>query len=387
MSRGMHLTRLDLIHRLLMLQRAFTALFTRQLIFSLLVPGLIQIMGCASSDTEGQAPPLGLAPVLTVQTTGVEALFIGISPVDENTVWISGTQGTYARTTDGGATWQAAVVAGADSLEFRDVHAVDAATAYLLSIGSGEQSRIYKTTDAGLTWVLQFTNPEPAGFFDCMDFWDAEHGIAFSDSFDGAFFLITTEDGGATWNRVPPDRLPPASDGEGSFAARGTCLVAHGDSTAWVGTGAGASARILKTTDRGRSWTVVETPIVGGTSTSGIASLAFRDARHGAAFGGVIDKPDDYSDNVAVTSDGGQTWTLAGRPTLTGAVYGAAYVPGAPTPTLVVAGPKGIDYSADNGMTWTSLDTLSHWGVAFASPHAGWAIGPEGRVTRIRLFE
>jgi len=90
---------------------------------------------------------------------------------------------------------------------------------------------------------------------------------------------------------------------------------------------------------------------------------------------------------VAVTSDGGQTWTLAGRPTLSGAVYGAAYVPGAPTPTLVAAGPNGLDYSADNGMTWTSLDTLSHWSVAFASPHAGWAIGPEGRVTRIRLFE
>ena len=95
-------------------------MFTRQLIFSLLVLGLIETMGCASSETEQQAPPLGLASVLTVQTSGVEALFIGIHPVDENTVWISGTQGTYARTTDGGATWQAAVVAGAESLEFRD---------------------------------------------------------------------------------------------------------------------------------------------------------------------------------------------------------------------------------------------------------------------------
>ena len=363
------------------------ARFTRQLTFALLCLGLIEIVGNASSEIEQQAPPLRLDPVLTRQDSGVGVRFIGISPVDEDTVWISGTEGTYARTTDGGATWQAAVVAGADTLEFRDVHAVDAATAYLLSIGNGAESRIYKTTDAGLTWVLQFTKPEPAGFFDCMDFWDAEHGIAFSDSFDGAFFLITTDDGGATWTRVPPERLPPASDGEGSFAASGTCLVAHGDSTAWVGTGAGASARILKTTDRGLSWTAVETPIVGGTATSGIASLAFRDALHGAAFGGVIDRPDEFSDNVAVTTDGGQTWALAGRPTLAGAVYGAAYVPGASTPTLVATGPNGIDYSADNGMSWTSLDTLGHWSGAFASSHAGWAVGPEGRVTRIRLFE
>ena len=348
---------------------------------------LVLLAGCTASETEQDAPPLRLAPVLTPQTSGSEALFIGISPVDENTVWISGTQGTYARTTDGGATWQAATVPGADSLQFRDVHAVDAATAYLLSIGNGGQSRIYKTTDAGQSWTLQFTNPEPNGFFDCMDFWDADHGIAFSDSFDGAFFLITTDDGGATWNRVPPESLPPASDGEGSFAASGTCLVAHGDSTAWVGTGAGASARILKTTDRGRTWTAVETPIVGGTSTSGIASLAFRDALNGAAFGGVIDKPDEYSDNGAVTSDGGQTWTLAGRPQLSGAIYGSAYVPGAPTPTLVAVGPKGMDYSIDNGMTWTRLDTLNHWSVGFAGPHAGWAIGPDGRVTGIRLFD
>ena len=80
-----------------------------------------------------------------------------------------GTEGTYARTTDGGTTWHAGVVPDAGALQFRDVHAVDAETAYLLSIGDGEQSRIYKTTDAGLTWALQFKNPEPEGFFDCMD--------------------------------------------------------------------------------------------------------------------------------------------------------------------------------------------------------------------------
>ena len=347
---------------------------------------LTAMSGCAPSEIAKQTHPLRFDPVLTAQTSGVDVRFIGISPADENIVWISGTEGAYARTTDGGTTWHAGVVPGAEALQFRDVHAVDATTAYLLSIGEGEQSRIYKTTDAGSTWTLQFTNPEPEGFFDCMDFWDAEHGIAFSDSFDGAFFLITTEDGGATWERVPPDDLPPATEGEGSFAASGTCLVTHGEGAAWVGTGAGASARVLKTTDRGRSWTIAETPIVGGTPTAGIASLAFRDSDNGAALGGVIDEPDQFSDNVAVTGDGGRTWTLAGRPPFPGAVYGAAYVPDAPTPTLVATGPAGMAYSADNGMTWTRLDTRSHWSVVFASLRSGWAVGPEGRVTHIRLF-
>lgn len=355
---------------------------------SVLLIVLTGAMGCASDAPEAEAPPLQLAPALTTQTSGSEALFIGISPVDDHVVWISGTGGTFGRTLDGGATWQIAVVPGADSLQFRDVHAVDAETAYLLSIGNGGQSRIYKTTDAGQTWALQFTNPEPDGFFDCMDFWDADHGIVFSDSFDGAFFLVTTDDGGATWNRVPPDRLPSAHPGEGSFAASGNCVIARGDSTAWIGTGAseGTPARVLKTTNRGRSWTVVETPITGG-ATSGITSVPFRDLQHGAALGGDFTRPDEYSDNVAVTDDGGRTWTLAGRPKLSGSVYGAVYVPGAPTPTLVGVGPEGVDYSLDNGMTWTSLDTLSHWSVAFATPQAGWATGPEGRITKIKLFE
>lgn len=350
-----------------------------------LVVWFSSLTGCTSSE---QKPPLVQpTPSLTAQTAGTAASFIGMSPVDENIVWISGTQGTYARTVNGGATWQAGVVPGADSLQFRDVYAVDATTAYLLSIGPGDQSRIYKTTDAGQSWTRQFTNPEANGFFDCMDFWDAEHGMAFSDSVDGTFLLIITDDGGTTWRRIPPERLPPASPGEGSFAASGTCLVASGDSTAWIGTAAGASARVLKTTDRGRTWTAATTPIIGGTPASGIASLVFPDAMNGFALGGALDQPDAHVDNVAVTRDGGATWTLAGQPQFSGAVYGGAYVPDAPIPTLVATGPKGIDYSVDNGMTWTRLDTLNHWSVAFANPHAGWAIGPEGRITKIRMFD
>ena len=361
--------------------------YKRPLLVSLLVVSLVELAGCGRGATEQEAPTPIAVPRLTAQASGVEVLFIGISVIDEDTAWISGAGGTYARTIDGGDHWEAAVVPGAESLQFRDVHAVDRSTAYLLSIGNGEESRIYKTTNAGQAWTLQFTNPEPEGFFDCMDFWDAEHGIAFSDSIDGAFFIITTDDGGANWNPVPRELLPPAGDGEGGFAASGTCLLTDGDSTAWVGTGAGASARVLKTTDRGSSWTVVETPVIGGTATSGITSLAFRDASNGAAFGGDIDRTDEYTDNVVLTSDGGETWTLAGRPTFRGAVYGAAYVPGAPSPTLVAAGPNGLDYSTDNGMTWVSLDTLSYWSVGFAGPRAGWAIGPEGRVTRIQLAD
>jgi hypothetical protein len=91
-------------------------------------------------------------------------------------------------------------------------------------------------------------------------------------------------------------------------------------------------------------------------------------------------------DNVAITADGGVTWQLGGRPTFTGAVYGAAWVPGAPQPTLIAVGPRGLAYSTTGGRSWAALDTLNHWGVAAAAPDRVWAVGPNGRITRIRLF-
>ena len=332
-------------------------------------------------------PALELEPSAAELDSGSEELLIGISPVSESVVWVSGTGGTYVRTLDGGMSWEMGVVPGADSLQFRDVHGVNADTAYLLSIGSGGQSRIYKTESGGADWQLQFVNPEPDGFFDCMGFWDAGSGIAFSDSFDGAFYLITTEDGGATWNRVPPGALPAARPGEGSFAASGTCVHVRGDSTVWIGTGASesGSARVLRSTDRGRSWTYADTPIAGG-SMSGITSVSFVSSQAGAVLGGDVMDMESRAGNVALTADGGRTWALAPRPGFPGPVYGATYVPGAPVPTLVAVGPMGVAVTADQGASWQTLSTENHWSVAFASAHIGWAIGMDGRITRLALY-
>src|SRR5215471_9200742 len=84
------------------------------------------------------------------QTSNSTASLRGISAVNDKTVWASGTGGTFLHTTDGGASWTAAKVPGAESLDFRGIHAADARTVYLMSSGSGDKSRIYKTTDAGV---------------------------------------------------------------------------------------------------------------------------------------------------------------------------------------------------------------------------------------------
>lgn len=324
---------------------------------------------------------MDIEPLVTSQASGTSVRLQAVSVVDEHIVWVSGLGGTYARTTDGGETWSAGVVPGGESLQFRDVEAFDEHTAYLLSAGSGDQSRIYKTSNGGVSWTLQFTNDEPAGFFDCMAFWDSNSGIAFSDAVRHEFIVIETTDG-ATWRRVPSQRMPDALPDEGGFAASGTCLITYGDSTAWFGTGAADSARVFKTTDRGETWSAAVTPIPSD-SMGGITSIGFIDHVRGLAVGGNVGRPHEHQENVAYTDDGGATWTQAGEPTYAGAIYGITVVPGTGIPIFVAVGPGGVDFTADLGITWSSLDTLNYWSVGFASRSAGWAVGPEGRITKI----
>ncbi len=251
------------------------------------------------------------APQWALQTSGVTSRLRGVSAVSDRIAWASGADSTVLRTTDGGATWKKLTVT-ADKVDFRDIDAIGEKIAYVLSIGNGPASRVYKTTDAGATWTLQFRNEDPKAFYDAMSFWDRNHGIVIGDSIDGQFCIMTTENGGRTWVRVPTNALPPALENEGAFAASGTNIALFGKTHAWIGTGAGAKARVLSTADRGRTWRIAETPLSAGAS-AGIFSVAFRDARNGVVVGGDYRKENEAVDNLAVTSDGGLTWKLVTR--------------------------------------------------------------------------
>ena len=342
---------------------------------------ILAAWGCAAPRAPAPRPALALVTVEQVSHTS--ALLQAVSVVNDSVVWVSGHAGTYVRTTDGGRTWIAAVMPGQDSLQFRDVHAASADTAWLLAAGPGERSRIYRTDDAGRTWRLQFQNSDTAAFYDCFAFRDARRGVAVSDAVNGRLIVIRTEDGGEHWERVSDAGIPPALPGEGAFAASGTCVAVQGVRLAWIGTGAASGARVYRTEDGGRSWSVAATPVASGEAT-GIASVVFRDARSGLALGGPVANPQARTANVARTRDGGRTWTLATSPTFTGAIYGAALVPGFDA-AVVAAGPQGLDLSTDDGESWTPVLPDAFWAVAFASPRAGWAVGPRGRIVKISL--
>ena len=315
------------------------------------------------------------APTWRPQSTGVDARLRGVSAVTDKVAWASGTGGTVLRTTNGGDTWIPATVPNADALDFRDIDAIDENVAYVLSIGNGEASRIYKTTDAGRRWSLQLANTDPRVFLDAMAFWSNDHGIAYSDSNDGRFVIFMTANG-RTWDRIPADRLPRALPNEGAYAASGTNVAIHGDHV-WIGT---TASRVLHSPDRGRTWTVARTPIPT-SDASGIFSIAFRDAMHGIAVGGDYRKESEAIDNAAVTRDGGSTWTLS--PGLSGYRSVVAHLPGSPSSWIAV-GPRGADITEDDGRRWTPLQGSGFHAFSFApGTHVGWGVGERGAVARL----
>ena len=315
-----------------------------------------------------------------VVPSGATISMRGVSAVNSKVVWASGTSGTYLRTTDGGATWRVVKVPGAEDLDFRDVEGVDGRTAYLLSSGPGDKSRIYKTTDGGTHWTLLFSNPDARGFLDAIAFWDAKRGIALGDPVDGQLVILTTGDGGAHWSR---QHAPAALAKEGAFAASGTCLIVRGRGEAWFGTGGPGAARVFHSTDSGRTWNVTLTPIRNDSSSAGIFSLAFSDAAHGVAVGGDYSKPNDASRNIAVTADGGLTWSEPDGAHPGGYRSAVAFLP--KLRLWIATGPSGSDVSSDGGRSWRPFDGGAFNAMSFGAGAAGWAVGPNGRLAVFQL--
>lgn len=302
----------------------------------------------------------------------------GLSVVDRKVIWASGTGGTVIKTIDAGKTWKVMTIPGADKLDFRDIEAFDANTAYILSIGNGDSSRIYKTTDGGATWKLQFTNKNEKAFFDAIACWDPQNCIAMSDPVDGHYLLISTSDGGTNWKPIVSNQMPAAKGGEAAFAASGTCLITQGKNNVFLVSG-GTDARVFRSSDRGVTWLVSDTPIVKGTPGSGIFSIAIYGDRYGVIVGGDYEKPAEATDNLAFTSDLGNSWQPGSG--LSGYRSAVSYID---TKTLIAVGTNGTDISRDGGRTWKNMGSENLNSVAAKGKKSVWAVGPKGLVAKLK---
>jgi len=324
------------------------------------------------------------------QASGTDVQLRGVSAVSHDVVWASGAKGTVLRTVDGGEHWEKVSVPNAEALDFRDVQAFDEKAAFVLSIGPGEQSRIYKTPDGGKTWQLQFTNKDPNAFYDCFAFWDSRHGIAVSDSVDGKFPLISTSDG-VNWKAVVVEKMPDALPSEGAFAASGTCIATFGKKDVWFVTG-GPAARVFHSSDRGHTWTVAETPILHGQASQGIFSVLFWTRKDGIIVGGDYQAPENAEKTAAVTHDGGKNWSLSKTPPrgyrsgsalarFIGLIHRKMHT------YLIAVGTNGRDYSDDAGSNWhsstkDSSEKENAYNAVSCVSISCWAVGPQGRIAR-----
>lgn len=314
----------------------------------------------------------------SVQTTGVDTNLRGVSIMEDQrtkqggTIWASGSNGVILRSKDGGKRWERLPVAQGDALDFRGVQAFDGDTAYVISSGEGEKSRIYKTSDGGKSWEMEYTNPRKEFFLDGIACSSSENCFALSDPVDGRFLLLHTQDG-KHWSELPNEGMPTALPKEGAFAASNSSLLLVGEKEIYFATG-GPAARVFHSADLGKSWTVAETPVLAGKAPQGIFSLA-RSGNVVVAVGGDYEQAAQRERVAAYSIDQGKTWKLA--ETMPGG-YRSAVTRG--EKGFLAVGPNGADTSTD-GIHWMPAGDLNLNAVKYVG-RDGWAVGGKGTIAR-----
>jgi photosystem II stability/assembly factor-like uncharacterized protein len=229
---------------------------------------------------------------------------------------------------------------------------------------------------------LVYYENHPKAFYDSMDFWNDNEGIAIGDSTDGCLSVIITRDGGETWTKLSCDDLPKGIENEGAFAASDTNIAIVDDKT-WVATTAG---RVYYSGDKGKTWEIYNTPIMKDKDTEGIYSMDFYDELNGFAIGGDYTKPDDNFANKIRTTDGGKTWNLVAKNENPGYRSCVQYIPNRKGKELVAIGFKGIDYSNDSGTSWKHISDEGFYTIRFLNDSVAFAAG-NGRVSKLTFRE
>ncbi|WP_374163541.1 WD40/YVTN/BNR-like repeat-containing protein [Arcticibacter sp. MXS-1] len=277
-----------------------------------------------------------------------EASIRGMSVADASVVWLSGSKGWFARSTDGGRTWDWKQVANYAELDFRGIAAFSEKKAVIMN--SGSPAVILFTEDGGQSWTEVYRNEAKEIFLDGISFFNAQEGLVYGDPVNGQMQLLKTRDGGRTWMNISARSGIHLQEGEASFAASNTGICTLPDGHVWIVTG-GVRSRVFCSADKGRHWSVYDAPILQGMDSRGPFSIDFYNAGEGIMVGGDY-KTDTLRDrNAFLTTDGGKTWH---RPDVNpfGFRSCVTYVA---KELLLSTGTSGTDISKDGGKTWTRI--------------------------------
>ena len=239
-------------------------------------------------------------------------------------------------------------------IEFRSI-AQTSNSIFVLNVGN--PALLYKFSKNLVMKKLVYEEHNEKVFYDSMQFWNDNEGIAMGDPIDNCLSIIITRDGGETWTKIPCDKLPKVFDGEAAFAASNTNIIIKENNT-WIVSG-GKKSRVFYSPDKGISWSVYETPIVQGETMTGIFTADFYNDKIGFIAGGNYEKPNQNFQNKALTKDGGKTWKLVGENQGFGYASCVQFVPNSNGEQLVSVGASGLFYSKDKGTIWQQLSSDS----------------------------
>jgi len=266
------------------------------------------------------------------------------------------------KTVDGGDTWATFdITAAAGRISF-DIVAFDENKAMITTqdYGNGNGKGVFMTTNGGETWENVFQDPA-AGVW--IRFFNEQDGIIINRE-----IMATTNDGGMTWEIVPPENIPVLEEEEFTIINSGKSSCQVIGNHIWFSTNQG---RIFRSQDKGYNWEAFDTAF---GSSAYIASISFKDSLNGIALN---QSSPFYKYNV--TEDGGETWTNLTSEGDNGFNI-VTYVPGTAGALIglstIASTSISSGYSTNFGESWDLIPTTgsSFSGARFIAPNIGWAV-------------
>lgn len=326
----------------------------------------------------------------------------GLSPVDQNTAWVCGSQTALFRTLDRGRTWTSHPIpelqpspSDAKTVELRSIHAFSQST--LIVATAGTPCRIYRTDDAGISWTRTFEHPSPDAFIDGLRFWNDSQGLAFGDPVDNQLMVLRTEDQGLTWKQSNSPSLNIEPGTAGFAASNSSLLVAHSSNQlyAWIGLGGREGpATVLFSIDSGNTFARRLVDLIPSHTSAGIFSLDIGPDGTIIAVGGDYKKPDLPNGNVAIFDPKSQQWRSPQQSPPRGFRSCVTYLPkpitidsnsgtNSSAAHWITVGPSGGEWSS-NGDHWIPFSDQPLHSAQKASDGSLWACGPNGIVAVLK---
>lgn len=247
---------------------------------------------------------------------------------------------------------------------FSDIYFVTDSIGWIFG-GGYYESGIYKTSDAGNTWVIQ------------VDSISGERSIEFLDEFEGFAGTVSaftpnakvfhTTNGGETWNRI----LHPAFD-----SIMGICGISHFHNHVFMCGAYNGTPKFFKSTDRGDTWSMIKLDSLA----TGLVDCHFFNESVGLVTGrslngGVILKTTNGGLNWKVAAyTGGQSTNYVWKLQFTSPLVGYASVED------TINGKAHFFKTTDGGDSWTlhELEGVYRFGIQgiwFANDTLGWIGG------------